>query len=213
MIQTTIEMRLKSPINNGSIHDHFKENHNQKPSIDKLIENTTVLAKAENRYQLAIKEALLISYHAPSINRQFGNFANILKLHAHIKPNLANSVSLSKSKLVPHPRQTDISSFSSNFNCIRNFSNNELSSDTENIPDMKIILEKFGIDPDKLSEIPLKSYNPVTLDSRNPFSCNFDDIILLDKENSSDLVTEMQDTLSISQRIKTLVRRARTNIN
>ena len=46
-----------------------------------LLENTSILTHAENRYKLSIKEALLILEKAPIINRQHENFCNILKLH------------------------------------------------------------------------------------------------------------------------------------
>ena len=42
--------------------------------------NTKIIAKAQDRYRLTIKEALLISHHASSINKQFENFTHSLKL-------------------------------------------------------------------------------------------------------------------------------------
>ena len=54
-----------------------------KPTRQELVENTTIITKAESRYKLSIKEALLILKRNPTINKQFDNFTNILKLHAH----------------------------------------------------------------------------------------------------------------------------------
>lgn len=83
MTQTTLSRRLTMHGQTGSIHEHFSNEHNTRPSRTQLVENTVVIAKANNRQKLAIKEALLILNHCPSINRQFGNFSNILKVHTH----------------------------------------------------------------------------------------------------------------------------------
>ena len=42
--------------------------------------NTNIIATAPDKFRLTIKEALLISKHAPVINKQFDNFTNTLKL-------------------------------------------------------------------------------------------------------------------------------------
>ena len=83
MTQTTLSRRLTNHAQSGSIYNHFKYKHNCKPSRDNLTGNTKIIAKAENRQRLAIKEALLILKYSPSINNQFDNFTNILKLHSH----------------------------------------------------------------------------------------------------------------------------------
>ena len=57
--------------------------HNAKPTREQLTGNTIILAKANDRYKLTIKEALLIMNNAPSLNIQFDNFTNILKLYNH----------------------------------------------------------------------------------------------------------------------------------
>ena len=65
----------------GSIYKHFYDTHHCKPTRELLTENTTIIARDVNRYRLGIKEALLIIHNAPSLNVQFDNFTNILKLH------------------------------------------------------------------------------------------------------------------------------------
>ena len=79
--QTTLSQRLVSHRQNGSIHDHFKEFHNIKPTRDHLTGNTKIIARAKDRKRLAIREALLILDEKPIINKQYDNFSNVLKLH------------------------------------------------------------------------------------------------------------------------------------
>ena len=67
----------------GSILEHFKECHNIKPTKQQLSDNTTILDHAPDRYRLFIKEALHIIKHNPSINKQYDNFTNVLKLYTH----------------------------------------------------------------------------------------------------------------------------------
>merc|ERR1712002_960074 len=83
----------------GSIFQHFKNNHQARPTRNQLADNTTIMARAENRFKLSIKEALLILHNAPSINKQFDNFTNILKLHAHRNNNNIRDNTL---KVVPY---------------------------------------------------------------------------------------------------------------
>ena len=59
-----------------------------RPTREQLTENTKIIAKANDRYKLLIKEALLILKNSPSINKQYDNFTNILKLHGHRSTNL-----------------------------------------------------------------------------------------------------------------------------
>ena len=79
--QTTLSQRLVSHRQNGSIREHFEKCHNIKPTRDQLINNTEIIARANDRQRLAIKEALLILKEKPIINKQFDNFGNILKLY------------------------------------------------------------------------------------------------------------------------------------
>ena len=99
LTQTTLSRRLTMHGQNGSIYKHFKDNHNTKPTRDQLTQNTKIIAKANDRYKLAIKEALLILKHSPSINIQFDNFTNILKLHNHRNP----QTQATPFKIVPIP--------------------------------------------------------------------------------------------------------------
>ena len=46
---------LKAHYYNGSIKNHFKENHNQISNLENLINNTKVILKEENYRKLAIK--------------------------------------------------------------------------------------------------------------------------------------------------------------
>ena len=96
MTQTTLFRRLGYHLNSGSIFKHFAANHNCKPSRELLENNTKIIARADNRYRLAIKEAILILEHSPSINKQFDNFVHVLKLHSHrgYKPTNSNNLPL-----------------------------------------------------------------------------------------------------------------------
>jgi len=105
MTQTTLLRRLKMHAQSGSIHQHFVDEHQYKPSKDQITDNTTVIAHAENRYKLYIKEALLIMHNAPSINKQFDNFTNVLKLHTSRNNNQTRikNVSLTNHHPLPPP--------------------------------------------------------------------------------------------------------------
>lgn len=111
--QTTLSQRLTSHRQSGSIHNHFKTAHNIKPTREQLTDNTRVIARARDRYRLAIKEALVILEETPIINKQFDNFTNVLKLH---KPNLPTHnlktfvTDHSPNVPYPPPSSTDITS-------------------------------------------------------------------------------------------------------
>ena len=62
-----------------------------------LLDNTKILSHADNRHKLFIKEALLISSHAPKINRQYDNFTNVLKLY---KPRHSNINNITTSNVI-----------------------------------------------------------------------------------------------------------------
>ena len=79
---TTLSRRLTCHAQNGSILNHFEESHNSKPTRDQLTINTSIVAKENDKYKLAIKEALVILNEKPIINKQFDNFTNILKLYS-----------------------------------------------------------------------------------------------------------------------------------
>ena len=93
MTQTTLSRRLTMHAQAGSILQHFINEHQSKPNRKQLAENTIIIARAQNRYKLAIKEALLILSNTPSINKQYDNFSNILKLNtrpSHRHRNISN---------------------------------------------------------------------------------------------------------------------------
>ena len=75
------------------ILQHFLNSHNRKPTRSELTENTSIIAKADNRYILAVKEALLILHQNPSINKQFETFSHTLKLQPHVNNNISTNSS------------------------------------------------------------------------------------------------------------------------
>ena len=211
MTQTTLSRRLTYHAQSGSIFNHFKFKHNCKPSREQLVENTTIIAKADNRYKLAIKEALLILKHAPAINKQFDNFVNILKLHSYRKLN-ANSDN-------QHPTAYIEDDIASDVPCLPNLDppSNSSTSIAEpqilqitlphtisanncepvdinkcaTVPDMDIVLLRFGITYSNLTEVPLQHYR----------WWNFG------------MVDTDDDNASIAQRIGAMVRGARRPYN
>ena len=85
--QTTLFRRLSYHLNKGSIRSHFFSQHNIRPTIDMLTDNTTIIATANDKIRLCIKEALMILQHSPSINIQYDNFTTILKLQPNRRMN------------------------------------------------------------------------------------------------------------------------------
>ena len=81
--ECTLDRRITAHLYKGSIKQHFITDHNIKPTKQQIVDNTSILAKANNKQKLTIKEALLILKYSPSINRQFDNFQHTLKLHKH----------------------------------------------------------------------------------------------------------------------------------
>ena len=73
--------RLKQHTYKGSIHEHFISQHQTRPTRQQLTDNTNPIARADNRFKLLIKEAILIQKHNPTINKQFDAFPSILKLN------------------------------------------------------------------------------------------------------------------------------------
>ena len=227
MTQTTFSRRLTYHVQSGSIYKHCKQEHNCKPSRDQLIDNTIIISKASNRYRLAIKEALLILEHAPTINKQFDNFTNTLKLHTSRNINVThnNKHSACTYNLDQHEEQSTrlspllLPSSESQVECtlpspilpdttynspimqepahdkINSSSNLSLSNSlyeyidnigSQDIPDMNVILLKFGISYHNLKEVAIDCY-----------------------QWRSFTIEECSEELSISQRIKTLSRGAR----
>ena len=112
LTQTTLSRRLTMHAQAGSIFEHFKTKHQAKPTRSQLTENTTIMSRAENRFKLSIKEALLILHNAPSINKQFDNFSNILKIHKHRNncQNRDDTCRASPNPSAPLPSQREIHS-------------------------------------------------------------------------------------------------------
>ena len=215
LTQNTLAQRLTFHRQNGSILDHFKTYHNMKPNRDHLTQNTKVIEKASDRQRLAIKEALLILSEKPLINKQFDNFANILKLHqskndilntkalhstsGQLNPNLPNQEHLAES-----PTKINKASTQNVNDVITNQNNDEYKTSNEpdlpyslqcdeemsdTIPDMENVLRKFGVNPDNLQVVDINDYRWYEFKINETLS--------------------QSDTLSISQRISTLVRRTR----
>lgn len=221
MTQSTLSRRLTNHAQSGSIFEHFKYEHNCKPSREQLVNNTTILARADNRFKLAIKEALLILEHAPAINKQFDNFVNILKLHTHRKLNsnfenqhlpVSNLSPLSPSpsqQIQPMPPTIPTCEshviFSSS-PILQSVTKPVMSTppfgegevvEIENVnlvnldvlPDISTVLLSFGISYHNLRQVPLKDYH----------WWSFDECV------------GVADDATISQRIKLMVRKARTH--
>ena len=218
MTQATLNHRLINHAQAGSIFKHFREHHDFKPTRKLLLNNTSIIATAENRYKLAVKEALLILNVEPLINKQFDNFTNILKLYSHKKSNLRPEMSLPATKIEPLDTTptTEVTSCNSelsrvDFNCLpvshstpnssqqrtitsqidNTYAHEKSNSTIDSIPDMAVVLAKFGI-KNNFMELPLQDY------------------LQKIEFGASDRSPE---NFTISQRIKTMVRAARsTNI-
>ena len=85
--ECTLSRRITGHYYSGSIKQHFIEDHNIKPTKQQIADNTKIIAKADDKFRLTVKEAILILQHSPIINRQFENFQHTLKLHRHRPPN------------------------------------------------------------------------------------------------------------------------------
>ena len=156
MTQTKLSRRLTYHGQNGSILKHFQEFHNCKPTREQLTTNTTIVTKENDRYKLAIKEALIILNTKPLINKQYDNFSNILKLY-----NLGNSnIRLNNREKASMP--STISQITSSSPPQDTFNSQTLESrrDAKDvcIPDMETILQKFNIDTSKLTTVSLRKY-------------------------------------------------------
>ena len=102
MTQTTLSRRLTYHAQSGSIFLHFKSEHCRKPKREELCNNTVILSSANSRQRLAIKEAILISEKNPTLNRQYDNFNNILKLG-----NRSHTTTLPTQNLKPNNTPSD----------------------------------------------------------------------------------------------------------
>ena len=184
LTQTTLSRRLTYHGQEGGIFSHFEKCHNSKPTREQLTGNTVVIGRAPDRNRLAIKEALHILNLNPSINKQYDNFANVLKLYkqrnagtkssntseivnAEFPGNLSPIPSENKSSSSPSLVTSNIDSFmlptpENNSNCFNH--ENTLEPTLENtqsnpeLPDMYKVLCNFGIDPSRFREVPLEDY-------------------------------------------------------
>ena len=221
MTQTTLLRRLDSHTRNGSILDHFINIHNIKPSKAQLTENTKIIARAKNRYQLAIKEALFILRENPSLNKQSENFTGILNVHTNrksylplIRNNKINENNDIRSDNVNDnhdrsiliyndlstPNDTNVKSLPSETQEKTSLSTILDNVNTQDeIPDMNVVLSYFGINVENLKTVPLEHSN--SNDSHN--------ISHIPNPDPGDISDDSVVELHISQRIKTLVRRAR----
>ena len=115
MTQVQLKRRLQQHTNKGSILEHYKTIHSTTLDKETLFNNTSIIARASNRYKLAIKEALLISHKNPIINRQFETFVHTLKLHPHrsipVQPTIHESpnVQTLQGSTPNHSSQLDVS--------------------------------------------------------------------------------------------------------
>ena len=195
LCQTTLSRRLTYHGQDGGIHKHFKNCHNVKPTREQLTENTIIIDRASDRYRLAIKEALHIIQIGPIINTQYDNFSNILKLYSHRinmektsnRPSITQTTSLSQSQGPPNNQHLETSEFLSSAHNSNNFNEDEY------MPDMKTILLWFKIDITQFRTISLKKYEKE---------------MLLTKISTGDI-----ESPTISQRIKSLVRKTRSTKN
>ena len=67
---TTLRQRFQAHRNQGSIHQHYIDQHDRKPTIKELIENTSIEYTNQNRYNLLIAEAIFITRTQPTLNIQ-----------------------------------------------------------------------------------------------------------------------------------------------
>ena len=67
-------------VQHKSIKNHHTTVHNRKIGYKEMIENTTVLSKSNEIFELKILEALNIKYKKPSINNKEEGCVKILKI-------------------------------------------------------------------------------------------------------------------------------------
>ena len=197
MTQATVAHRLTNHTQSGSISRHFEQHHNTKLIRDTLVNNTSIIAKADNRYKLAIKEALLILNQEPSINKQFDNFTNILKLYSNRKSDIRPEICIPVSQV---PRdQTELRHTKTGAQNVGQtpegpdiviedesiYIHNENQATQDTIPDMLDILGRFGVGT---------NFREITLDQY---------LLMVFGDN------DFKHDITISQRIKSMVRAAR----
>ena len=164
-----------------------------------------------------LPEALIILRDALSINKQFDNFVNILKLHAHRNINEEFCKSIEGFKRKNEPPNTNLkhttpqtvsladnSTFQSplsldplthdpmpltTINCTDPCMYIERDNhDADSLPDLSDVLAKFGINFEELEEVPLGEYQWYSFKTHDSI-----------------------DNVTISQRIKSMTRKARAS--
>ena len=104
MTQNCLSRRLTLHLQQGSILEHFRQQHNIKLTRKIIVENTKIIEQSSNRKMLEIKEALLILKNKPTINKQFDNFTNILKLNT----NKNQTMTVPRSRLTTAQNESEI---------------------------------------------------------------------------------------------------------
>ena len=74
---TTLKDRMKQ---HASIKKHYREKHNQNITGSQMLQNTTVIARYQNKQDLIIAEALYIKEERPIINTQTDDFNRTLTI-------------------------------------------------------------------------------------------------------------------------------------
>ena len=209
MTQNTLSRRLTLHAQSGSICKHFQDRHKAKPNREQLTDNTKIIEKATNRHHLKIKEALLILKRNPSINKQYDNFENILKLHTHKKPNLTYvNKTIDFSNHITYdttPSAPNISQILDNSQLHVNIqSNNNIRKKLSNEPLTQNITEKTDYNPTapSLSQIESNIEIPIILSNNSNSNTNNYQLI---KPPTSPLEDHSH---TISQRIRELRRKS-----
>ena len=70
LTSTTLRRRLQYHRNQGAIFQHFTEKHDRRPTVDELLQATTVISQENTRKRLMIAEAVYIKLQKPSLNIQ-----------------------------------------------------------------------------------------------------------------------------------------------
>ena len=67
---TTLRRRMLAHRNHGGINSHFTSEHDRKPLLTELLENTTIVHREDHVARLNIAEAVSIAMNHPSLNVQ-----------------------------------------------------------------------------------------------------------------------------------------------
>ena len=67
---TTLRRRLLAHRNRGAIHQHYVDIHDRKPSLQELIDNTSIIRQESNYSRRLISEAVSIISQKPTLNIQ-----------------------------------------------------------------------------------------------------------------------------------------------